>query len=190
MDATPGFCEPSSIFSLRDGEMYFLTQTLKPDYHVLNVVEQVCLTLPGISRILSGFSKYRLVSEFTKAGVIHYHVIGQITDSVKYWKTRNKLREYGFSKFEKPRCVKKCHEYLDKDLLQTIERLPEIVKDAVQINTFCCPTGHKDLFKRIDTYLKEKEFKEKPERIAPPAPRLQMQFQFQRTCGKLQVYLG
>lgn len=142
-----------------DGGRFFLTQTLKPSFHPLPVKDQMALTLPGILRILHGFSRFRLVTEFTKQGVIHYHAIGVIHDSFKYFRTLNKLREYGFYKIEKVVHLDKCHAYLNKDLEVTLSKLPDVFKSCMIVDCLSTPSSasYAPVIEVLKTYIKEKD---------------------------------
>lgn len=177
---------------LRREDMFFFTQTLKPDFHILPIESQISLTYIPLLKVLRSFSRLRLVIEFTKAGVIHYHAVGVLHDPCKYWRTRNKLKEFGFYKFEKCKDPPSAHEYLMKDIDATLQKLPTAFKDFIiydNLSKECC---YKHLCQIANTYLKEKEYIEKKrvEALILPPDGVQMRFRRTNVGGKLIFHLN
>jgi len=97
-------------------DAYFLTQTIKSEFHTFPIKKQFALTYFDLVGIIKPFcSDWHIWPELTEHQNVHYHGILYLKDTVKFFKTIKKLNQIGFYECTRVKDIDKVTTYSSKD---------------------------------------------------------------------------
>lgn len=111
----------------------FLTLTFGKGFHKFNPKVLVRETLPSIYKYMRHISYgYTISMELTEQGILHYHLLVDVKDFIKYKIFNNYwTRHYGFVKSINPSNVEKTLEYIQKESNATLKQLFGINEEVI-----------------------------------------------------------
>ena len=100
----------------------FLTLTFNKGFHRFPIKTLIRTSLPAICKYMKHIAhSYTLGLELTEVGIVHYHLLINVKDMIKYKIFNNYWgRHYGFVKSITPRNLEKCSCYVSKELNGTL----------------------------------------------------------------------